>query len=145
MNRTVLAVAAIAIGVTAVAAQSDPIAARKQHMKDVGAQTKTGGGMAKGEVPYDQSKAQGIFAAYVKAATDLPNLFPDTSKIGGDTAALPAIWANKADFDSKAAKFAADAKQAQTQVKDLDTFKASFSGVTKNCGGCHETYRAKKS
>ena len=145
MNRTVLAVAAIAIGVTAVAAQSDPIAARRTHMKEVGAQTKTGSGMAKGEIPYDQTKAVGVFAAYVKAATDLPTLFPETSKTGGDTAALPAIWANKADFDAKAAKFAADAKEAQTQVKDLDTFKASFSAVTKNCGGCHESYRAKKS
>ena len=145
MNRTVLAVAAIAIGVTAVAAQSDPIAARRAHMKEVGAQTKTGTGMAKGEIPYDQGKAQGIFAAYVKAATDLPNLFPETSKTGGDTAALPAIWANMSDFKSKAEKFAADAKQAQTQVKDLDTFKASFTAVTKNCGGCHENYRAKKS
>src|SRR5438552_13575241 len=76
MNRTVLAVAAIAIGVTAVAAQSDPIAARRAHMKEVGAQTKTGAGMAKGEIPYDQTKAQGIFAAYVKAGSDLPNLFP---------------------------------------------------------------------
>ena len=145
MHRTVLAVAAIAIGITAVAAQSDPIAARRTHMKEVGAQTKTGTGMAKGEIPYDQGKAQGIFAAYVKAATDLPNLFPETSKTGGDTAALPAIWANMSDFKSKAEKFAADAKQAQTQVKDLDTFKASFTAVTKNCGGCHENYRAKKS
>ena len=31
MFRTVLAVTAIAVGITAVAAQSDPIAARKQH------------------------------------------------------------------------------------------------------------------
>jgi cytochrome c556 len=29
-------------------------------------------------------------------------------------------------------------------VKDVDSFKTAFSGVTKNCGGCHETYRAKK-
>jgi cytochrome c556 len=145
MLRTVLAVTAIAVGVTVVAAQSDPIAARKAHMKDVGAQTKTGGGMAKGDVPYDQAKAQGIFAAYVKAGTDLPSLFPETSKTGGDTAALPAIWANQADFKAKSDKFLADAKAAQTSVKDLDTFKASFSNVTKNCGGCHETYRAKKS
>jgi cytochrome c556 len=145
MFRTVLAVTAIAVGVTAVAAQSDPIAARRQHMKDVGAATKTGGGMAKGEVPYDQSKAQGVFATYVKAGTELPNLFPETSKTGGDTAALPAIWANQADFKAKSDKFVADAKAAQTSVKDLDTFKGAFSGVTKNCGGCHETYRAKKS
>jgi len=145
MLRTVLAVTAIAVGVTVVAAQSDPIAARKQHMKDIGAATKTGGGMAKGDVPYDQTKAQGVFSAYVKAGTELTTLFPETSKTGGDTAALPAIWSNQADFKAKSDKFVADSKAAQTSVKDLDTFKASFSNVTKNCGGCHETYRAKKS
>jgi cytochrome c556 len=145
MNRTVLAVAAIAIGVTAVGAQSDPIAARKELMKGIGAQTKTGGGMAKGEVPYDQTKAQAIFASYVDVAAKAPNLFPPTSKTGGDTAALPAIWENKADFEARFAKFSADAKQAQGSVKDLDTFKATFSAITKNCGGCHEMYRAKKS
>jgi cytochrome c556 len=145
MFRTVLAVTAIAAGVTVVAAQSDPIAARRAHMKEVGSQTKTGGGMAKGEIPYDQSKAQGIFAAYVKAAADLPNLFPETSKTGGDTAALPTIWANMSDFKARSEKFGADAKAAQASVKDLDSFKGAFSGVTKNCGGCHETYRAKKS
>jgi len=90
MNRTVLAVAAIAIGVTAVGAQSDPIAARKELMKGIGAQTKTGGGMAKGEVPYDQTKAQAIFASYIDVTAKAPNLFPPTSKTGGDTAALPA-------------------------------------------------------
>ena len=68
MLRTVVAVAAIVIGVTALSLQSDPIAARKALMKKVGAQTKTGGGMAKGELPYDQAKAQGILAVYVDAA-----------------------------------------------------------------------------
>jgi len=145
MNRTVLAVAAIAIGITAVGAQSDPIAARKDLMKGIGAQTKAGGGMAKGEVPYDQTKAQAIFASYIDVAAKAPNLFPPTSKTGGDTAALPAIWDNKADFEARFAKFSADAKQAQGNVKDLDTFKATFSAITKNCGGCHEMYRAKKS
>src|ERR1041385_1216666 len=138
MNRTVLAVAAIAIGVTAVAAQSDPIATRKATMKEVGAQTKTGGGMAKGEAPYDQGKAQTIFSTYVDAAGKMPGLFPENSKTGGETAALPAIWANMADFKGKFDKFGADAKAAQASVKDLDSFKTAFGGVTKNCGGCHE-------
>lgn len=145
MVRTVLAVAAIAIGVTAVAAQSDPIATRKQTMKNVGAVTKTGGQMAKGEIPYDQTKAQEAFATYVDASAKMPTLFPDNSKTGGDTAALPAIWTGMDDFKAKFAKFGADAKAAQGSVKDLDSFKASFGAVTKNCGGCHETYRAKKS
>jgi cytochrome c556 len=144
MNRTVLAVAAIAIGITAVAAQSDPIATRKATMKEVGAQTKTGGGMAKGEAPYDQGKAQTIFSTYVDASAKMPSLFPDSSKTGGETAALPAIWTNMADFKGKFDKFGADAKAAQASVKDLDSFKTAFSGVTKNCGGCHETYRMKK-
>jgi cytochrome c556 len=145
MFRTVLAVVAIAVGATAVIAQSDPIAARRQHMKDLGAQTKTGAGMAKGEIPYDQAKAQAIFATYVEAGSKIPDLFPDTSKTGGETAALPTIWENRADFKAKSDKFVADAKAAQTSVKDADTFKSAFGGLTKNCGGCHETYRAKKS
>lgn len=145
MLRTVLAVTAIAAGVTIVAAQSDPIAARKALMKEVGAQTKTGGGMAKGDVPYDQAKAQGIFSAYIDAATKMVGLFPENSKTGGDTAALPAVWTGKADFDARFKKFGDDAKAARSSVKDLDSFKGAFGGLTKNCGGCHETYRAKKS
>ena len=145
MFRTVLAVTAIAAGITVVAAQSDPIAARKELMKGIGGQTKTGAGIAKGEVPYDQTKAQGIFASYIDAAAKAPPLFPPTSKTGGETAALPAIWDNKADFDARFAKLSADSKAAQSSVKDVDSFKASFGELTKNCGGCHQTYRAKKS
>jgi cytochrome c556 len=145
MFRTVLAVAAIAIGVTAVAAQSDPIAARKALMKNVGAMAKTGGQMAKGEVPYDPAKGLEIFATFVDASGKMPALFPENSKTGGETAALPAIWTGMDDFKAKFAKFGSDAKAAQGSVKDLDSFKASFGSVTKNCGGCHETYRAKKS
>ena len=37
------------------------------------------------------------------------SLWPDNSK-AGDTASLPAVWENKADFDAKLAKFSADAK-----------------------------------
>ena len=145
MFRTMLAVTAIAVGITAVAAQSDPIAARKQHMKEVGSQTKTGGGMAKGEVPYDQAKAQGIFAAYVKAGEKTCRTFSRRHRRPAATPRrLPAIWASMADFRAKAVKFVEDSKAALTSVKDLDSFKASFSGVTKNCGDCHQTYRAKK-
>ncbi len=145
MIRTVLAVAAIAIGVTAVAAQSDPIAARKALMKEQGAQTKTGGGMAKGDVPFDLAKAQAIFANYAETASKMPDLFPPTSKTGGETTASPKIWEDMAGFKAGFVKFSTEAKAAQTSVKDLDSFKAAFGGLTKNCGGCHETYRVKKS
>lgn len=145
MFRTVLAVVAIAVGVTAVAAQSDPIAARKALMKEMGSQTKTGGGMAKGEVPYDQTKAQAILSTYIDVSAKMPDLFPATSKAGGETTAAPKIWEDMAGFKAGFAKMSTEAKAAQSSVKDLDSFKAAFGGLTKNCGGCHETYRVKKS
>ncbi|MBN8965658.1 MAG: cytochrome c [Rhizobiales bacterium] len=51
------------------------------------------------------------------------------------------MWENKADFDAKLAKLAADAKAAEGKVTDLDSFKAVMGDVGKDCGGCHRTYR----
>lgn len=143
--RSVLAVAALAIGVTAVVAQGDPIAARKAMMKSNGQAAGQGAKFMKGEEPFNLAKAQAIFATYQKAAADVGKLFPDNSKTGGDTAALPAIWEAKADFNAKLAKFGADAKDAAAKVKDEASFKAAFPEVQKNCGGCHQTYRKKAS
>jgi cytochrome c556 len=145
MLRTILAVAAITIGVSAVVAQSDPIAARKGLMKNMGAVTKTGGQMVKGEVPYDQAKAQEIFATYIDVAGKMPDLFPANSKTGGETTAAAKIWDDNAGFKAGFAKLSTEATAAKAAVKDADSFKASFGGLTKNCGGCHETYRVKKS
>jgi cytochrome c556 len=145
MLRTVLAVAAITIGVSAVVAQSDPIAARKGLMKDMGAATKTGAQMAKGEIPYDQSKANSVFTTYIDVSAKMPDLFPATSKTGGETTASPKIWDDNAGFKAAFTKMSNEAKAAQSSVKDLDSFKGAFGGLTKNCGGCHETYRVKKS
>ena len=146
MTRILLAAAAVALAVTAVAAQSDPIAARKALMKSNGDQAKVAAAIVKGEAPFDAAKVQTVFATFADSAAKAPALFPDSSKTGGETAALPAIWENKADFDDRLAKFGAAAKEAQGKVKDLDSLKATWGGFAKdNCGGCHEKYRAKKS
>ena len=144
MTRIVLAVFAAALGVTAVFAQGDPIGARKAMMKTNGASAGQGAKFMKGEEPFDLAKAQAIFAAYQKASVEFGKLFPDNSK-SGDTAALPAVWENKADFNAKLAKFGADAKDAAAKVKDEASFKAVFPEVQKNCGGCHQTYRKRQS
>ncbi len=143
MKRVFLAAAAVTIGVTAVFAQADAIAQRKELMKQVGGQTRVSTQMSRGETPFDLDKAKAVFATYQEAGTKFAALFPDTTKTG-DTAALPAVWEKKADFDARAAKFAADAKEQGEKVKDLDTLKVALGEVTKNCGGCHETYRAKR-
>lgn len=145
MIRTVLAVAAVALGATVVVAQQDPIAARKAVMKANGEQARIGTQMVKGEAPFDLAKAKAIFVTYQDAAAKMPNLFPDNSKTGGETAALPKIWESKADFTTRFAKFGQEAKAAEAATRDLDTFKAQFPEVQKNCGGCHEQYRVRRS
>jgi cytochrome c556 len=140
-----LAAVAASIAVTAVVAQSDPIAARKAIMKGVGGQTALAAKFVKGEEPFDLAKAQAIFATYQDAAQKMPTLFPDTSKTGGETTAGPKIWEDMAGFKAGFEKLGADAKAAAAATKDLDTFKAAFGPVTRNCGGCHEAYRIKKS
>ena len=74
----------------------------------------------------------------------MTTLYPENSKTGGDTAALTGSGQH-GRLQGQVRKVRREAKAAQSSVKDLDSFKAAFPGLTKNCGGCHETYRAKKS
>jgi cytochrome c556 len=145
MKRVLVVAAALAVSAAAVAvAADDPIAARKALMKENGKQAKEGAAMLKGEAPFDLAKAKTILATFENAAVKAPPLFPDTAKEGGETAALPAIWQNKADFEARFTKLGTDAKAAEGSVTDLDSFKVAFSTIGKDCGGCHELYRQKK-
>ena len=145
MIRTVLTIAVLAFGATTLVAQTDPIAARRALMKTNGDENKIATEMLEAKRPFDLAAAKKVFASFADAGQKAPALFPDTSKTGGDTAALPAIWENKADFDAKLAKFASESKAAVDATKDLDSFKVQVTEVRKNCGGCHQTYRKKAS
>ena len=68
MIRTVVVAAGLILGLSAVVAQSDPIAQRRDAMKAVGAATREGAAIAKGEAAFDSAKAQTIFKVYVAAA-----------------------------------------------------------------------------
>ena len=95
--------------------------------------------------PTIQSPMPSSRTSFAEAGEKAPALFPDDSKTGGDTAALPPIWENKADFNARLAKFASEAKAAGAATKDFDSFKVQITEVRKNCGGCHQTYRKKTS
>jgi len=144
MRRLVLGATLLAFGASFAIAQQDPITARQALMKENGKQAQQGNKFMKGEEPFDLAKAKAIFATYQKVSHDAAPLFPDNSKTGHDTAALPAVWEKKADFEAKLKKLGEDAKEAATKVIDEATFKTTFPNVQKNCGGCHETYRQKK-
>lgn len=144
MKRLVVVSVAMAVGVTAVLAQGDPIAQRRATMKGVGDATRSGNQMVKGEAPFDLAKAKDVLQTYAKAADTMHTYFPDTAKSGGETTASPKIWESQADFRKRFDDWAADIKKASAQTTDLNTFKDAFGTVTKACGGCHETYRIKK-
>lgn len=143
MVRSGLAVACLVALTGIVVAQSDPIATRREIMKQNGAATRLGTQMAKGEVPFDLAKAQEILKTYASAADGFHNHFPENSKTGGQTTAAPAIWENQADFRARFDAWAKDIQQAAAQTKDLESFRAAFGNVTKACGACHNTYRIK--
>jgi cytochrome c556 len=126
-------------------AQNDPIAARKALMKGNGDQNKIATEMLEGKQPFDLAAAKKVLLSFAEAGEKAPALFPDDSKTGGDTAALPPIWENKADFNARLAKLAKDAKAAADATTDMDTFKVQITEVRKNCGGCHQTYRKRTS
>ena len=145
MIRVVITGCALAAAFSAAFAQNDPIAARRALMKSNGQQAALGVKMVKGEEPFDLAKAKAIFVEIESVANKAPALFPENSKTGGDTAADPKIWSNMDDFKAMFAKLAADSKAAQNSVTDLESFKVAFGNVGKDCGGCHQTYRVKKS
>jgi cytochrome c556 len=142
MKQWLVAGVVTALGVSVALADGDPIKQRRALMKANGDATKTVVGMLKG-APFDLEAVKKALSTYEDAATKAPALFPDDSKTG-DTNALPAIWENKADFEARFAKLDADAKAASAAIVDQASFKATIPGVLKNCGGCHEQYRAKK-
>ena len=141
MKRFVLAAAIAALGVTAVVAQSDPIAARKALMKGNNDNARTLVKMTRGEESYDQAKVNAAFAQWDETAKKLPALFPDNSKEGGQTRATPKVWETKSDFDAKAAAFGKAVADNRDKVKNLDELKVALGVVGKTCDSCHEQYR----
>jgi cytochrome c556 len=143
MKRSVIVAIALACGVGAVLAGTDPIAERRALMKHDGEAAKKLFDMSKGKAPFDLATVKASLQTLDEGATKSAALFPDNSKTGGGTAALPAIWENKADFDARFAKFAKDVEAAQAGITDEATFKQFAPTVFKNCGACHELYKAK--
>lgn len=141
MKRALLAAATVALGVTAVVAQNDPIAARKALMKGNNDNAANLVKMTRGEAPYDAAKVNAAFAQWAETAEKFPKLFPDNSKEGGRTRAAAKIWQTRSDFEAKVAAFAKAVADNRDKAKNLDELKVALVAVGKTCDGCHEQYR----
>jgi cytochrome c556 len=144
MLRSAVTIVALVCGVTLSLAQSDPIAARKNLMKHLGDLGDEVVRMDKGQAPFDLAKAQAYLKASVEASETGAKLFPDTSKSGGDTRVAPKVWETPDDFAAKWASFGKLARDAQANVKDEASFKASFATVDRACVDCHRAYRLRR-
>jgi len=141
MIRNVLAMTAVAVGVTAVMAQSDLVSQRKALMKGNGQHAGAISRMVRGEDPFDAAKVTAAFAQWTETAQKLPGLFPEPPKPGEETRALPKIWENKSDFEAKIAAIGKAVADNKDKAKTLDELKVAMPLVSKTCGDCHEPYR----
>lgn len=146
MLRFVTAAAALAmITLTSASAQNlDAIKARQDTLKGMGKASEAPGAMMKGEAPFDLAKVKAALTVFQEGAAKLPELFPDNSKTGGETEALPVIWDKKQDFTDRYKKLAADAAAASTKITDEFSFQDEFPKVVGNCSACHKVYRKPK-
>jgi len=147
MMRAVVAVGVLMLGVTAVVAQQDQLKETQTMMKGNGKNAGALSAIVKGEKPYDQATVDAALAQFEDTAKKLPKLFPASLKgkaFEGDYSPSDKIWQDKAGFDEHIASFAKAVGDAKGKIKDADTLKVNLGLIGKQCGGCHETYRIKK-
>jgi cytochrome c556 len=147
MKRSIVVAAALVIGLGAVMAQRDQVKDTQTMMKGNGKNAGALAAMVKGEKPYDQATVDAAIAQFNDTAAKLPTLFPESIKgktFDGDYSPTSKIWDDKAGFAEHIASFAKVVGDAKGKIKDLDALKAELPIIGKQCGGCHETYRIKK-
>ena len=75
----------------------------------------------------------------------LLDYFPENSKEGFDTEALPAIWENKDEFNALMQKASDDMKQLASIIEDSDDIESSLNNLMwRNCKACHSKFRLDK-
>ena len=148
MKKTVVVVGALLLGLGAVMAQQDQVKDTQTMMKGNGRNAGALAAMIKGEKPYDQATVDAALKQFEDTAKKLSTLFPESIKgkpFDGDYSPSDKIWEDKAGFADHIASFAKAVGDAQGKITDLDTLKATLPVIGKQCGGCHETFRVKKS
>ena len=72
----------------------------------------------------------------------LLNYFPENTKEGFNTEALPSIWENKDEFNALMQKSADDMKQLAAVIEDADDLRGTIQQyMWSNCKACHSRFR----
>jgi cytochrome c556 len=147
MKRSILVVGTLLLSLGGVMAETDQVKETQAMMKGNGKNAGALSAIVKGEKPYDQATVTAALAQFDDTAKKLPTLFPETIKgkpFEGDYSPSSKIWEDKAGFSEHTASFAKAVDDAKGKIKDVDSLKAELGVIGKQCGGCHETFRIKK-
>ena len=73
----------------------------------------------------------------------LLDLFPENSKIGFETEALPSIWENKDEFNLLMTKASSNMIELTSAIDGADDVKATLGKyMWSSCKSCHSKFRA---
>jgi len=116
------------------------VMARMHGMKDIAADVKTLGQMAKGATAFDQGAARAAAASIAQHAAEAPGLF-EAPEDDPKTEALPAIWEDFEDFRAKSLELETIALGLSTSIERVDDLPPALKALGDNCSACHEVYR----
>jgi cytochrome c556 len=125
--------------------EGQAVAFRQANMEAIAYKVGQARAMAMGEIPVDE-------AAFAKHASDVATLagmivegfIPNSAT--ANSAALPDVWTNMADFEQKAADLqnAAQALATAASTQGFESAKGMVQAVGQSCGGCHRPYRRRQ-
>ena len=91
----------------------------------------------------DFEKAKSLMIEMSENYKNLLEYFPENSKEGFKTEALPAIWENKDEFNNLMTKSSNDMVQLTKIIETSDDVKGTLGKLMwANCKACHSKFRA---
>ena len=91
---------------------------------------------------FEVEEAEPIILEMSKNYENLLNYFPENSKEGYGTEALPIIWEEKDAFNALMQKAADDMLQLAKVMEEVDDIQATYKKLMwANCNACHSKYR----
>ena len=91
---------------------------------------------------FEVEEAEPIILEMSKNYENLLNYFPENSKEGYGTEALPIIWEEKDAFNALMQKAADDMLQLVKVMEEVDDIQTTYKKLMwANCNACHSKYR----
>ena len=91
---------------------------------------------------FEVEEAEPIILEMSKNYENLSNYFPENSKEGYGTEALPIIWEEKDAFKALMQRAADDMLQLAKVMEEVDDIQATYKKLMwANCNACHSRYR----